>query len=304
MIRLVIFFISLCLLVGSINAESSTTIDASSAGSITYSHCVSLETAGEGLKWPVFGGNQTSYTYDGSQASVVSMGRTTIQREVVIDQTSSNYIAGLTTVTGDYMINAEDTAGMINIQPNIPENMCDQASLGLIGSDGSSSSYPYSESFEGKTGVILHAGGAYQSMVGLNDGDVTLSGAADIPEKGYLYQSKIVTSKKGFDKNATTLNLDTSETMNAIVRSAIKSDETEVHAKVVSKYTSVANAFDSVIEAEATNQSVTTISAERVNETSEESIIEFEEPVNLTANQTHGESKGLEEISGQSIIRD
>jgi len=299
MIRKFIFcIIIICILVGTAPAVSTTTIDVSASGSLTYSHATSLETSGDGLQWPVFGNNQTSYTYDGSQASVLTSGHTTLEREVVIDQTSSNYIAGLTTVTGDYMINAEDTAGMINIQPNEPENMCDQGDL-TIGSGATSGSYPYSESFEGRTGVILHAGGAYQSEVGLNDGDVHLSGAADIPEKGYLYQSKIVTSKKGFDKNATTMNLDTSETMNTIIRTAIKGDETEVHAKVVSKYTSIADAFDDVIEAETDNQSITTISAERVNETVKESIIEFEEPVN----QTHGESKGLAEISGQSIIR-
>lgn len=301
----IIFVIIISIIIGApAYAVSTTTVDATSSGSLTYSHCISMETANGGLQWPTFGHNQTSYTYDGSQASVLTMGRSTLERQVNIDQTDSNYMAGMTTVTGDYMINAEDTAGMINIQPNIPEDSCDREGF-LNGSGTTTGSYPYSENFEGKTGVILHAGGAYQSEVGLNDANVHLSGAADIPEKGYLYQSKIINSMKGFDKNSTGLNLDTSESMNIIARTAIKSDETEVHAKVVSEYTSIGTAFDDVIEAEAVNQFTTTISEERIDDELPNSTIEVNETANLTpTNSTYGEAPSLEELANQSIMRE
>jgi hypothetical protein len=284
----------------------STTSVYASGGSITYSHVVSMERADGGLNWPAFGANNTGspYTYDGSRTSVLTLGRSSMKRESKIDQTSSNFYAAQGSVAGDYMINAEDTAGMLNVQPNEPEQMCD--SEGFLAGSGATGSYPVSESYEGKTGVIIHGGGVYESEVGLNDGDVHLSGASDIVTKGYLYGNVHSTSMKGFDKNSTGLNAVTTEDINYKGGTALNGTEEEFHGYFTNDYATVTTAYDELIEEleEKQESTITSISAERVNETFEESIIEFEEPVNLTANQTHGESKGLEEISGQSIIRE
>lgn len=274
---------------------------------MTYSHTVSMERADGGLNWPTFGANNTGspYTYDGSQTSVLTLGRSSMKRESKIDQTSSNFYAAQGTVAGDYMINAEDTAGMLNIQPNEPEQMCD--SEGFLAGSGATGSYPVSESYEGKTGVIIHGGGVYESEVGLNDGDVHLSGASDIVTKGYLYGNVHSTSMKGFDKNSTGLNAVTTEDINYKGgTAAIDGKEEEFHGYFTNDYATVTTAYDELIEEleEKQESTITSISADRVNESVENSTIEFEEPVNLTANQTHGESKGLEEISGQSIIRE
>ena len=284
----------------------STTSVYASGGSMTYNHVVSMERADGKLNWPVFGANNTGspYTYDGSQVSVLTLGRSSLKRESKVDHTDSNFYAAQGTVAGDYMINAEDTAGMLNIQPNEPEQMCD--SEGFFMGTGATGSYPVSESYEGKTGVIIHDGGVYESEVGLNDGDVHLSGASDIVTKGYLYGNVHSTSMKGFDKNSTGLNAVTTEDVNYIGRTAINGTEEEFHGYFKQDYATATIAYDALIDEIVEKQKsnvITSISADRVNETVENSTIEFEES-NLTANQTHGESKGLEEISGQSIIRE
>lgn len=285
----------------------STTTVYASGGSMTYSHTVSIERADGGLKYPVFGTNNTGspYTYDGSQTSVLTLGRSSMKRESKVDTTDSNFYAAQGSVAGDHMINAEDTAGMLNIQPNEPEQMCD--SEGFLAGSGATGSYPMSESYEGRTGVIIHGGGAYESEVGLNDGDVHLSGASDIVTKGYLYGNVHTTSMKGFDKNGTGLNAVTTEDINFIGRTAVNGTEEEFHGYFTKDYTSFTDAYDELIDdivAKQQTNVITSISAERVNESVENSTIEYEEPVNLTTNQTHGESKGLEEISDQSIIKD
>ena len=111
---------------------------------------------------------------------------------------------------------------------------------------------------------------------------------------------------KGFDKNSTGLNAVTTEDVNYIGRTAVNGTEEEFHGYFTNDYATVTTAYDELIEEleEKQESTITSISAERVNESVENSTIEFEEPVNLTANQTHGESKGLEEISDQSIIKD
>ena len=279
-------------------AISTTTVEGSISGSISYSQCVSMETSGDNL--PRFGVNQTDYTYDGSQTSVLTNGRTQFTRTTTVDQTDSNYYVGKTGLSTDYMGLAEDTAGMINIQPNEPEQMCDQA--GMLSGAATSGQYPVSETFEGRTGVVLHNGGAYESEVGLNDGDVHLSGAADITSKGYLYQNKRLTSMKGFDKNTTALNLQTSETMNAIIRTTTVDGEEEVHKRVTSDYSTITPAFDEVITEAATSTIIESISADRVDETINETV---NESVNLTPtelpDQSHGESIGLQDLTNESI---
>lgn len=296
MSKITLVFLSLLvifsLFITPMTAVSTTTVEGAVSGSVTYCQKVSMETSGTGL--PRFGANQSiDYTYDGSQTSVLTNGRTYFTRKTTVDQTDSNYYAGTTGLSTDYMALAEDTAGMMNIQSNEPENMCDQNNF--LNGYGTSGQYPVSESFEGKTGVVLHAGGAYESEVGLNNGDVHLSGAADITSKGYLYQDKIVTSMKGFDKNATALNLATSETMHTVIRTATTGGEEEVHKRITSEYTTITPAFDEVLKSVTENAPLTSISADRVDE------------ANLTSttpsNQSHRESKGLEEISGQSIVR-
>ena len=281
-----------------VSSTSTTTIEGDVSGSISYSHCVSMETSGGNM--PRFGVNQTpDYTYDGSQASVLSMGTTAFTRSVKVDQTDSNYYAATTGVAGDYMINAEDTAGMINIQGNEPENMCDQA--GMLSGSAESGQYPVSETFEGKTGVIIHGGGAYESEVGLNDADVHLSGAADITSKGYLYQDKRITSMKGFDKNSTDLNLATHESMNTIIRTALPDGaESEVHKRIVSDYTSIAGAFDEVIAAENSNTTVESISEERLDEFTNETVTE---PL-VNETPVMKESPGLADVANMSIVRE
>ena len=143
-------------------------------------------------------------------------------------------------------------------------------------------------------------------ITGLNDGDVHLSGASDIVTKGYLYGNVHSTSMKGFDKNSTGLNAVTTEDINYKGGTALNGTEEEFHGYFTNDYATVTTAYDELIEEleEKQESTITSISADRVNESVENSTIEYEEPVNLTANQTHGESKGLEEISGQSIIRD
>lgn len=300
-----IFILSLILIVCGlcatciVTSTSTTTVEGSISGSISYHQCVSMETAGGNL--PRFGVNQSAdYTYDGSQTSVLTNGRTQFTRSTTVDQTDSNYYVGKTALSTDYMGLAEDTAGMINIQSNEPENMCDSEGF-LAGTGTGTGAYPVSESFEGRTGVVFHDGGAYESEVGLNDGDVHLSGAADIESKGYLYQNKHITSMKGFDKNSTALNLATSETMHTIIRTTTVDGEEEVHKRVTSEYSTITPAFDEVITAAATSEIINSISADRVDDTINGTE---NESANLTiSEQTHPPSKGLAEISGQSIDR-
>lgn len=267
-------------------------------GSLTVSQSTSLETSGTNL--PRFGVNQTAdYTYDGSQASILTNGRTQITRSSEVDRTDSNYYAAETLLSTDYMGLAEDTAGMINIQPNEPQNMCD--SNNFLSGDATTGSYPISESYEGRTGVVMHNGGTYQSEVGLNDGDVHVSGAADIESGGYLYQNRIITSKKGFDKNATTLNLADTTTKNVIARTAINGEETAVHMTITSDYGTITPAYDDVIKVEEAEQPMS-ISADRVNETVSNSTIEVAS--NLTEVELPKESPGLADVSNQSIVRE
>lgn len=246
-----------------------------SGGSMTYSHTVSMERGDNGLNWPAFGANNTGspYTYDGSQTSVVTLGRTSMKRDAKIDHTSGNFYAAEGSVAGDYMINAEDTAGMLNIQPNEPEQMCD--SEGFLAGTGATGSYPISESYEGKTGVIIHGGGVYESEIGLNDGDVHLSGASDIATKGYLYGNVHTTSMKGFDKNSTGLNAVTTEDINFIGRTAINGTEEEFHGYFTKDYKTFTDSYDDLIEdiEKKDSTTITSISAERINETVNESTI-------------------------------
>ena len=264
---------------------STTTIYAS-GGSMTYSHTVSMERADGGLNWPAFGANNTGspYTYDGSQTSVLTLGRSSMKRESKVDTTDSNFYAAQGSVAGDYMINAEDTAGMLNIQPNEPEQMCDSEGF-LVGS-GTTGSYPVSESYEGKTGVIIHGGGVYESEVGLTDGDVHLSGVSDITTKGYLYGNVHTTSMKGFDKNGTGLNAVTTEDINFIGRTAIDGKEEEFHGYFTKDYESFTDAYDELIDdivAKQQTNVITSISAERVNETEEDTT---NETTNASINET------------------
>lgn len=262
----------------------STTNFYASGGSTTYSHTVSMERSNDGLNWPLFGPNNTGspYTYDGSQTSVVTLGRTSMKRESKVDTSSGNFYAAQGSVAGDYMINAEDTAGMLNIQPNEPESMCD--SEGFLAGTGATGSYPVSESYEGKTGVIIHGGGVYESEVGLDDGNVHLSGASDIVTKGYLYGNVHTTSMKGFDKNSTGLNAEITEHVNAIGRTAVNGEEEEFHGYFTKDHDTFTDGYDELIE-EITKEpeTVTSISADRVDETINSTT---NETVNQTVNTT------------------
>lgn len=301
MSRIIIFVILISLLIVTPSlAISTTTVEGSVSGSVTYCQKVSMEVSGDGLKWPAFGANATSdYTYDGSQASVLTNGKTSFTRTSTVDQSSSNYYAANTALATTNMGLAEDTAGMMNIQPNEPQNMCDASNF-LVG-EATSGSYPISETFEGATGVVLHEGGSYESEVGLNNGDVHLSGAADIESEGYLYQDKKVTSMKGFDKNSTGLNLLTSETLHTIIRTATVDNETEVHKRVTSDYTSIEPAFDEIIEEEESEDLLTSISTERLDEFINGTNTTVE--VNATPTE-YGEARSLQSLINQTIIRE
>ncbi|HOJ97599.1 MAG TPA: hypothetical protein PK024_12270, partial [Methanospirillum sp.] len=147
----IISLVLCCLFIVPILAASTTTVYAS-GGSISYSHVVSMERANDKLNWPVFGANNTGspYVYDGSQTSVLTLGRSSMKRESKVDQSTGNFYASQSAVAGDSMINAEDTAGMMNIQPNTPEQMCDSEGF-LSGTGAASGNYPVSESYEGRT---------------------------------------------------------------------------------------------------------------------------------------------------------
>ena len=106
---------------------------------------------------------------------------------------------------------------------------------------------------------------------------------------------------KGFDKNSTALNLATSETMHTIIRTTTVDGEEEVHKRVTSEYSTITPAFDEVITAAAESEIIESISAERLDDTINGTE---NESANLTiSEQTHPPSKGLAEISGQSIDR-
>ena len=73
-----------------------------------------------------------------------------------------------------------------------------------------------------------------------------------------------------------------------------------MHKRVTSDYSTITPAFDEVITAAAESEIIESISAERLDETINETV---NESVNLTVEENRTPSKGLAEISGQSIDR-
>ncbi|OQA54043.1 MAG: hypothetical protein BWY45_02729 [Euryarchaeota archaeon ADurb.Bin294] len=273
--KIISTFMLMALIVVPVMAASSSFLLAGTAGSISLQQCSSQINADKGIM--KFGSNNsTQYTEDNSQASILTNGRTYVQRETKIDQSSGNFYASETKLATDYMGIAEDTAGMMNILPNEPENMCDSQGLLSDGTSGSSGQYPVSESYEGRTGAIFHDGGTYSSEVGLLDGDVHLKSEVYSENKAIQYMNVHTNSKKGFNRSNDELNLATYEDINYVgttVNQKTREDET-LDQVAEHNYGSYVDAFAEILaekEYEATKV-VSSISADRVNETVNETV--------------------------------
>lgn len=244
------------------------------SGAYNQNICISMDKSND-PSWPLWGPNASSdYTYDGSQSSIITNSQTAVSDKLRLDQSSSNNYAKQLSMGTNGMGIAEDTVGMMNIQPNEPESQCDRDGF-LAGGEGSGS-YPVSESLEGKTGAVFHNGGVYSSEVGLDDATVHLKGDTYATNHAIAYTDMIITSKKGFDKSSDNQNTETFVHTHekAATADLINGTEQDLEYNRTIDYTSAVNNFNEVLE---------TVIQTKTEGISEERLEEF---INETVNQT------------------
>jgi len=162
----------------------------SNGGSIIINTDESWETSDNLMR---FGTVNDSYIYGGISQTILTLGRTGIQK------------TDTTRVETTGMLNAFDSAGMFSTQSNIPESMCDQANFIAGYGNGSSSRLPETQTVEGLWGLMGSGPGTtYESQVEVNDKVVGVSVKGTSPQ-GYLYEDVKGSLKSGLDVNSSTL---------------------------------------------------------------------------------------------------
>ena len=180
-----------CLLICSISDAVISSSVYANGGSIIVNTDESWETSNNLMR---FGTVNDSYQYGGKSQTILSLGRTGIQK------TESTKVETLG------MLNAFDTVGMFSTQSNIPETICDQANfIAGYGDNGSDSRYPETQTVEGLWGLMGSGPGTtYESQVEIA-GTVVGVSVKGTTETGYLYEDVKGSIKAGFDKNDSTL---------------------------------------------------------------------------------------------------
>ena len=162
----------------------------SNGGSIIVNTDESWETSNNLLR---FGTVNDSYQYGGKSQTIVSLGRTGIQK------TESTRVETLG------MLNAFDSAGMFATQTNIPESICDQSNFIAGYGNQSSSRYPETQTVEGLWGLMGSGPGTtYESQIEVVGTVVGVSVQGTSPQ-GYLYEDVKGSLKAGLDKNSSAL---------------------------------------------------------------------------------------------------
>jgi hypothetical protein len=162
----------------------------SNGGSIIVTSSESWETSDNLLR---FGTVNDSYIYGGISQTILTLGRTGIQK------------TDTTRVETTGMLNAFDSAGMFSTQSNIPESMCDQANFIAGYGNQSSSRLPETQTVEGLWGMMGSGEGTtYESAVTVDDKTVSYSGVGTSPN-GYLFEDVKGSLKSGMDTNSSLL---------------------------------------------------------------------------------------------------
>jgi hypothetical protein len=162
----------------------------SNGGSIIVNTDESWETSDNLMR---FGTVNDSYEYGGKSQTMVSLGRTGIQKtdKTIIETTG--------------MLNAFDSAGMFSTQTNVPESMCDQANFIAGGGGEGESRYPETQTVEGLWGLMGSGPGTtYESQVEVQGKTVGVSVKGTTPS-GYLYEDVKGSLKSGLDTNSSAL---------------------------------------------------------------------------------------------------
>ena len=162
----------------------------SNGGSVIVNTDESWETSDNLMR---FGTVNDSYQYGGKSQTIVSLGRTGIQK------TESTRVETLG------MLNAFDSAGMFATQTNIPESICDQSNFIAGYGNQSSSRYPETQTVEGLWGLMGSGPGTtYESQIEVVGTVVGVSVQGTSPQ-GYLYEDVKGSLKAGLDKNSSAL---------------------------------------------------------------------------------------------------
>lgn len=198
-ITAVLFCVVLCALPAHAVISSSVY---SNGGSIIINTDESLETSNNLMR---FGTTNDSYQYGGKSQTILTLGRSGIQK------TDSTKVETLG------MLNAFDTAGMFSTQTNVPETICDENGY-LISNGTDSSRYPETQTVEGMWGTMASGPGtSYESQIVVDETLVAASVVGTSPN-GYLFEDVKGSIKSGLDKNQSLLQRSYSRHDHALVR--------------------------------------------------------------------------------------
>jgi len=160
----------------------------SNGGSIILNSEECYETSNDLMR---FGTSNDSYLYNGKSQTIVSLGRTGVQKT---DTTRVETLG---------MLNAFDTVGMFATQTNSPETPCDENNFLINGTD--SSRYPETQTAEGMWGLMGSGPGTtYESEIVTNGKTVGASVQGTTPQ-GYLYEDAYGALYAGLNKSETIL---------------------------------------------------------------------------------------------------
>jgi hypothetical protein len=151
-----------------------------------------------------FGTVNDSYLYNGKSQTILTLGRSGIQKT---DTTKVETLG---------MLNAFDTAGMFSTQTNEPESICD--SNGFLLENGTPGRFPETQTVEGMWGMMGSGPGtSYESKVVVDDTTVAASIVGTSPN-GYLFEDVKGSIKSGLDKNSSIMQYSYSRHDHALTR--------------------------------------------------------------------------------------
>ncbi len=219
--------------------------------------------------------NSTAYQYDGSSTTILTLeGQSYIEHDSSAEASLANIYGSQTHVETTGIAQVEHSAGTLGVKSHVPETLCDSNGFLDATMGGSAGRYPMTQTFEGRIGGTINRG-VYESEVGLNDAEVHLKGTSTAAD-GFIYGNALASVKKGFDKNSNEQNSAYDTHVDAVARA---NSTQGLNALVQFKWLDVTDIYDEILESEVTNESVTSISKERleefvneteVNETTEE----------------------------------
>lgn len=131
-----------------------------------------------------FGATESPYIWNAHSTTMVSLGRSGINRKSDgVEAYGADLVAGTTGVMQVF-----DSVGMESEQPNVPESMCDQQGLAMSNvSNATPGALPESQDFEGMVGMVgATEGTGYQSAIATTGKQVDI-GVKRETEAGYVY---------------------------------------------------------------------------------------------------------------------